>query len=205
MPIDTPDVAVRRERRLGEILLARGGIDEDQLRGLVEEQERTGRLLGELAVTMGLAHSGDVSSALGEQMDWSPVAELSPEAPSTEMQPERDLHLVLVQNHSSDHLIEGEGTTPAAGEAGEEMSWSPVVEPTIQEPLPDARPELDRHLVLVPTHSGYHLVEREGSAPAVGETVEVPIHDRVARYVVVRTTRAPLPASSLRCARLEAV
>ena len=187
-------MAVRRERRLGEILLARGVIDEDQLRVLVAEQERTGRLLGELAVTMGLAHSKDISGALGEQMEWSPgVVEPISETPSPEAQPEREPHLDLA--HPGD----------VRSAPSEQMEWSPVVEQTPEARSTDAQPNVDRHLVLVPTHSGYHLIEREGTAPAVGETVEVPIHDRVERYVVVRTTRAPLPASSLRCARLEAV
>jgi hypothetical protein len=185
-------MAARRQRRLGEILLARGVIDEEQLRVLVAEQERTGRMLGELAVAMGLANSADVSSALSDQMEWTADAEqtsqssagVSLEAPTLQLLP-----------------------TPVSIEAR-----TPQTEPEATEQAPASATSYPQptgahsvHLILLPTPAGYQLIEQPGTAPAVGETIERPHTDGATRYLVVGNTRAPLPASRLRCARLEAI
>lgn len=52
---------------LGEILVARGRLDEVTLRFALERQAEVGGLLGELLVMEGLVHEGDVIRALSEQ------------------------------------------------------------------------------------------------------------------------------------------
>ncbi len=61
----------RDQRRLGEILMARGALAREQLEAVIAEQERTGRLFGELVVTLGFASSSAVAAALAEQRGWS--------------------------------------------------------------------------------------------------------------------------------------
>jgi hypothetical protein len=65
------------------------------------------------------------------------------------------------------------------------------------------RPDADHHLILLPTANGYQLLVRQGAAPSAGAAIELPGDDGNHRYLVVKTTRAPLPASDLRCAYVE--
>ena len=56
------------------------------------------------------------------------------------------------------------------------------------------------YLVFVPGPTGYQLVERTGSVPAQGDVVE--LDDEIARYVVSRVIRSPLPADARPCVYL---
>ena len=56
-------------RRIGQILVDLGFIDDEQLELLLEEQEqRTGELLGQVAIGMGLINDDQLAQALAEQM-----------------------------------------------------------------------------------------------------------------------------------------
>jgi hypothetical protein len=63
---DTP-----RQRQLGEILVDTGVLSEDELAIVLAEHQRTGRMLGELAVSLGLATSRSITDALAAQKGWS--------------------------------------------------------------------------------------------------------------------------------------
>ncbi|HDM37523.1 MAG TPA: type II secretion system protein GspE, partial [Candidatus Omnitrophica bacterium] len=56
-----------KRRRLGEILLEKGIINQEQLRKALEEQKKSGRLLGELLISMEFALEKDILEALGVQ------------------------------------------------------------------------------------------------------------------------------------------
>lgn len=144
------------QRRLGEILVARGALREEDLALVLAEQERTRRPLGELVVALGYASSLSVHAALAEQKGWT-------------------------------------GVEPSLAQA-----------PETGEP-PHQQTDTDRHLLLVPTAAGYQLLERPGAPPPAGATIELPQATGTLRYRVLKTTRAPLPASTLRCAYLQAL
>ena len=65
-------------------------------------------------------------------------------------------------------------------------------------------PVTDRHLLFVPTPTGYRLVERSGAPPQSGEEVEIDEDGVTTRYSVLRCSPAPLPNSDELCAYLEA-
>lgn len=54
-------------RRLGQILVDLGSINDDQLEMLLEEQSQSSGLIGRIAVNMGLVSDEDLVEALGEQ------------------------------------------------------------------------------------------------------------------------------------------
>jgi hypothetical protein len=66
-------------------------------------------------------------------------------------------------------------------------------------PAPD-RPT-SRHVLFVPSPSGYVLVERDGAPPAPGERVEVP--ERDGSFAVTKVVGSPLPGDDRRCAYLQ--
>ena len=57
------------------------------------------------------------------------------------------------------------------------------------------------HLLFVPTYQGYLLLERGGSAPALGEVLELP-DTPSARLIVVKLALSPLPQDRRVCAYL---
>jgi hypothetical protein len=61
----------RREQRLGEIMIERGLLTEQQLTDALAEQRRNPRPLGEVLVGLGYASSAAVSQALAKQNGWA--------------------------------------------------------------------------------------------------------------------------------------
>ncbi|MCA9264328.1 MAG: Flp pilus assembly complex ATPase component TadA, partial [Planctomycetales bacterium] len=62
-------------RKIGQILIDMGFLDEDQLDMLLEEQERNrGQLLGKIALEMGLVTEESLAQALAEQFDLQVVS-----------------------------------------------------------------------------------------------------------------------------------
>ena len=60
-------------RKIGQILIDLGFLDEDQLEMLLSEQERNPQLLGKVGVEMGLLEEEQVVQALAEQLDMQVV------------------------------------------------------------------------------------------------------------------------------------
>ena len=54
--------------KIGEILLAQGLIDEDQLQHAMNEHQRTGLMLGKVIVRLGFVDEETMASILGEQI-----------------------------------------------------------------------------------------------------------------------------------------
>ena len=61
----------KREERLGQIMVDRGLLSEQQLAAALAEQRRERRPLGELLVALGFVSSAVVSDALAEQKGWA--------------------------------------------------------------------------------------------------------------------------------------
>ncbi len=61
----------RRRKKLGEILVAQGFIDEQQLMEALEEHRKTGATLGSTLVKMGYIAQDELNSVLGEQIQLS--------------------------------------------------------------------------------------------------------------------------------------
>jgi hypothetical protein len=59
------------------------------------------------------------------------------------------------------------------------------------------------HVVFVPSPNGYALVEREGAAPAPGETVV--LEHPGGAYAVTKVAASPMPGDARRCAYLQPV
>jgi hypothetical protein len=61
------------------------------------------------------------------------------------------------------------------------------------------RPEEREHTLLVPSANGYALVQRNGSPPSAGETLELPVGEsgELARFTVARVGRSLLPDKSI--------
>lgn len=217
-----------RQRRLGEILVARGLLTEAELATVLAEQEGSGRLFGEVVVALGLLTSSAVAEALGEQQGWTSRL---------------NLELAGGLDHCREPLVPTDDE-PQATSAAAAILPLPPVSPVTPLPVPDAlrtgpaeadkelaalraalvaseqdrerlrreieqlqaepagRFEEDRHLLFVPTSAGYRIIERHGAAPELGATVELADDQASRRYLVVKRARAPIPASRRRCAYL---
>ncbi|MGQ9696480.1 MAG: type II secretion system ATPase GspE [Armatimonadota bacterium] len=57
-----------KKGRLGEILIERGLITEEQLHEALEQQKRSGELIGQVLINLGYVQERDVLEALGEQL-----------------------------------------------------------------------------------------------------------------------------------------
>ncbi|MGD9109687.1 MAG: ATPase, T2SS/T4P/T4SS family [Phycisphaerales bacterium] len=73
------EVAVKNKMQLGQLLLARGVITEEQIETALQEQTQKGhrKLLGELLVEMGYCTENQIAAALSEAYDV-PYAQVSP-------------------------------------------------------------------------------------------------------------------------------
>jgi len=62
---------VEERKLIGEYLLQKGIITEDQLKEAVEEQKRTNRKIGEILIRRGFAKEEDIARALSEQLGFT--------------------------------------------------------------------------------------------------------------------------------------
>lgn len=174
-------------RRLGTVLVEAGLLRDEDLTSALTEQDRTGDLLGVILVKRGLVSAAAIANALAEQHGG-----------------------ILRSEH-------GFGTgLHAAVESGAPDEASEVIEPPVSAtesppastpddgavPVLDeaAQPDLE-YLLFVPTSQGYLLLERSGTAPSLGQSVEVP--ETPAPLVVAKIASSPLPSDPRRCAYLQ--
>ena len=190
----------RQEQRLGQILLARGLLDGEQLARALERQRDEQRPLGELLVSLGLVSSAAVSDALAEQKGWGGgnlgfggrllrhlhVVPGEPEAPAPAPEP--------------DVPAPEPARKPAVAEAPEPDTPEPTVAA-----VPDEPPEAERApcRLFVPTPAGYRLHAWPGPPLGVGETVELGDGDAAACFVVSKLVRSPLAGAEGRLAYLQ--
>mgnify|MGYP000243218154 CR=1 FL=1 len=65
---------MRRIKRLGEMLIERGVITEEELKKALEVQKRNGKRLGSILLELGLVSEDDILKVLSEQFSNAPVA-----------------------------------------------------------------------------------------------------------------------------------
>jgi hypothetical protein len=175
------DLAEPARRRLGSLLVEAGLVSERDLGEALAEQERSGRRLGEVLVGRGLVSGAAVANALAEQH-------------GSFLKTEHGFGTGL-------SALMGRDGAPEAEAAPKAPPLSPT-QPSVEE-HEQSGPDRE-HLLFVPTHQGYLLVERSGAAPALGEVVELP-ETPGARLMVAKLASSPLPNDRRICVYLNNV
>src|SRR5690348_260297 len=205
-------------RPLGELLLEKNLLTEDELELALTEQADTGRLLGAILVERGYVSGPALAVALAEQY-------------GVELDTQRGFGTGLWAEIDRRHRA-GRGTDepePAPEDNVVRLEPAPPRVEVVPDPPPD--PALDRreaenrrlqdeierlrgeftklklveapepateHLLFVPTPKRYELVERDGPAPAEGATL---VLDEQA-FVVSKVGPSPFPSEPRACAFL---
>jgi hypothetical protein len=207
------EAAEQAWRPLGELLLAKGLVSQEELDRALTEQEETGRLLGAILVERGFVSGPALAVALAEQY-------------GVELSTERGFGTGLWAEIDRRHRA-GRGVRP---EENVVIMLEPAHQPQL-EAVPDPDPELDRlqaenrrlqeeieqlrsefknlrlvekpvqpssHLVFVPTPQRYLMLERQGPPPSPGDQLEL----SEGSFVVGKLGRAPVPGEHRPCAFL---
>ena len=206
------EAAEQSWRPLGELLVTKGLVTEDELNRALKEQEETGRLLGTILVERGFVSGPALAVALAEQY-------------GVELDTERGFGTGLWAEIDRRHRA-GRGVAPEENVVRLEPAKAPQLEA-----VPDPDPELDRlqvenrrlleeidrlqsefmrlkvveapeqpssHVVFVPTSERYLLLDREGPPPEPGDALDLP----EGSFVVGKVGRAPFPGERRACAFL---
>ena len=202
-------------RPLGELLVEKSLVTEDELELALTEQADSGRLLGAILVERGYVSGPALAVALAEQY-------------GVELDTERGFGTGLWAEIDRRHRA-GRGTEEPEGKVVKlEAVPAPRVE-IVPDPQPD--PELgrleaenrrlqdeierlrgeftelklvetpapaDSHLLFVPTPARYLLVERDGAPPEPGSTLEL----EQGAFAVAKLGDAPVPGEERPCAFL---
>jgi hypothetical protein len=201
-------------RPLGELLVQKSLLTEDELELALTEQADTGRLLGAILVERGYVSGPALAVALAEQY-------------GVELHTERGFGTGLWAEIDRRHRA-GRGNDPQDNVVKLEAVPAPVVE-IVRDPEPD--PELGRleaenrrlqdeierlrgeftklklvetpqpassHLLFVPTSARYLLVERDGAPPQPGAKLEL----EQGAFAVAKLGDAPFPDEDRPCAFL---
>ena len=203
-------------RPLGELLITKGLVSDDELQRALREQEETGALLGTILVERGFVSGPALAIALAEQY-------------GVELEAERGFGTGLWAEIDRRHRA-GRGV---AHEEQNVVRFEPVKAPQL-EAVPDPEPEVERlreenrrlqdeidrlrseftqlrvvetaaepeppssHVVFVPTPERYVLEERQGPPPEPGDALDLP----EGSFVVGKIGRAPFPGERRPCAFL---
>jgi hypothetical protein len=206
------EAAEQSWRPLGELLVKKGLVTEDELQRALKEQEETGQLLGTILVDRGFVSGPALAIALAEQY-------------GVEVEAQRGFGTGLWAEIDRRHR-EGRGLPPAENV----VKLAPVQPPPL-EAVPDPDPEVDRllaenrrlqdeierlraeltrprivetpeqpssHVVFVPTPERYLLLERQGPPPEPGDALDLP----EGSFLVGKIGRAPFPGERRPCAFL---
>jgi hypothetical protein len=201
-------------RPLGELLVEKKLLTEDELELALTEQADTGRLLGAILVERGYVSGPALAVALAEQY-------------GVELHTERGFGTGLWAEIDRRHRA-GRGKEPEDNVVKLEAVPAPIVE-IVRDPEPD--PELNRleaenrrlqdeierlrgeftklklvetpqpassHLLFVPTPARYLLVERDGAPPQPGARLEL----EQGAFAVAKLADAPYPGEDRPCAFL---
>jgi hypothetical protein len=206
------EAAEQSWRPLGELLVTKGLVTDDELQRALKEQEETGRLLGTILVERGFVSGPALAVALAEQY-------------GVEVEAERGFGTGLWAEIDRRHR-EGRGLPPVENVVQLEPAKAPQLEA-----VPDLDPEVDRlqaenrrlleemdrlrseftrlkvvdapeqpssHVMFVPTPERYLLVEQQGPPPEAGDALELP----EGSFLVGKVGRAPFPGERRPCAFL---
>jgi hypothetical protein len=210
------EAAENGRRPLGELLVAKGLVTQDELDLALVEQDESGRLLGAILVERGYVSGPALAVALAEQY-------------GVELKTERGFGTGLWAEIDRRHR-EGRGQPD---EDEDNVVQLEPVKLTALESVSDPDPQLHRlksenlrlqseierlhgeftklklveapeapssHLLFVPTPARYLLVERDGAPPEAGDELDLPDVD--GRLVVSKVGRAPFPGERRPCAFL---
>jgi hypothetical protein len=202
-------------RPLGELLVEKNLLTEDELELALTEQADSGRLLGAILVERGYVSGPALAIALAEQY-------------GVELHTERGFGTGLWAEIDRRHRA-GRGAEPADNVVKFEPA-APRVE-IVPDPEPEDNPELERleaenrrlqdeierlrgeftklklvetpapaasHLLFVPTPARYLLVERDGAPPQPGARLEL----EEGAFAVAKLGDAPFPGEDRPCAFL---
>jgi hypothetical protein len=203
-------------RPLGELVVEKGLITEDELQRALKEQEETGKLLGAIFVDRGFVSGPALAIALAEQY-------------GVEVEAQRGFGTGLWAEIDRRHRV-GRGLPPAEGNV---VELEPAKAPQL-EAVPDPEPEVERlqeenrrlqdeierlrseftqlkvvetpvepeqpssHVIFVPTPERYLLLERQGPPPEPGSELDL----AEGSFVVGKIGRAPFPGERRACAFL---
>jgi hypothetical protein len=214
------EAAEQSWRPLGELLVDKGLVTEDELERALKEQQETEKLLGAILVDRGFVSGPALAIALAEQY-------------GVELEGQRGFGTGLWAEIDRRHRA-GRGLPPTEDNV---VEFEPVKAPQL-EAVPDPEPEVERlqeenrrlldeidrlraeftqlkvvetseepepepelpssHVVFVPTPARYMLLERQGPPPAPGEALDLP----EGSFVVGKIGRAPFPGERRACAFL---
>ncbi len=124
------DLEVDVSQRLGQLALEKGYIDEAQLKRAVEEQGRTGGLLGRILITHGQLSEQQVAKLLAEQVGVPYAEELS-RVPFDETLASNLLRFDAVQFSAAPYKLEGESLVIALADPRR----IPDIEAIVQRPV----------------------------------------------------------------------
>jgi hypothetical protein len=205
-------------RPLGELLVTKGLVTQDELELALTEQSESGRLLGAILVERGYVSGPALAVALAEQY-------------GVELDTERGFGTGLWAEIDRRHRA-GRGVEENEADGDNVVKLEAVPIPHVEivpDPVPD--PELERlesenrrlqdeierlrgeftklklvetpepataHLLFVPTPKRYELVEREGPPPFEGSELEL----EAGKFLVSKVGPAPFPDEARACAFL---
>lgn len=211
---------------LGQILVDRGLLSDEELERALIQQARTGRRLGETLVELGYVSRTALTRALAEQYGLELATERGfgtglraqierrqePEADDAGPPPDEpaaddgDAYAVPELAHLEDQwaLLAAANQELAALRRADEHRRAQVRRLLARVRLlrssatpPAAPPVPAAHLVLVRLDGRYELLERDGAPPAPGEPLELPELDEA--LLVAAVGRSPLPHDDRPC------
>ena len=198
--------------QLGELLVHKGVLTDEQLELALAEQRQSGSPLGEILVRLGFANPPTIANALADQHGGPLRTEYGLSIGPTHAVPRpvtarpdtREQDTAIVHLHSA--LDE---KTEELARAYADLAGATDQIATLTAELAEARRELgvqqltdgppdDRHLLFVPGPEGYTMVERGGPAPEVGAVIEL----GAVSFAVLRVGPSTLLGVPMRCALL---
>lgn len=202
-------------RPLGELLVAKDLVTQDELDLALVEQDASGRLLGAILVERGYVSGPALAVALAEQYGvelktergfgtglWAEIDRRHREGRG---QPDEDEGNVV-------QLEPVKLTLEAVPEPDPQLDWLKSENLRLQGEIERLHGEFTKlklveapqtpssHLLFVPTPARYLLVERDGAPPEAGDELDLP--DVKGRLVVAKVGRAPFPGEGRPCAFL---
>ena len=236
LPLSEPGVSADNQaveaaeqawRPLGELLLAKGLISQEELDRGLTEQEETGRLLGAILVERGYVSGPALAIALAEQYGveldqqqgfgtglWAEIERRHRSGRGVEDPEPLELPANLVRlepvvppleavpDPKPDlklELLEAENRMlqDEIERLHAEFTKLRVIEAETPEPEPEPE-QPSSHLLFIPTPARYLLVERQGPPPQSGDQIAL----SEGSFVVGKLGRAPVPGERRACAFL---
>jgi hypothetical protein len=213
------EAAEQSWRPLGELLVKKGLVTEDELERALKEQKETEKLLGAILVDRGFVSGPALAIALAEQYGvelegqrgfgtglWAEIDRrhragrgLPPvENNVVELEPAKAPQLEAVPDPEPEvERLQGENRRlqDEIERLRAEFRQLKVVEAPEEPPKPE---QPSSHVVFVPTPERYLLVERQGPPPEPGDSLDLP----QGSFVVGKIGRAPFPGERRACAFL---